>query len=384
MTKIYKDQCGEWYGNSVLPCYLTDKQMTLNGTAVARYFLGLSSLNWSKEAISAVLGNMVDESNINPKGTQAILRNGQWVEGSAYGIVQWDPKKKLINWAKKLKQYKSYDMMYTQLQVLEYSCLNTDQWANHHGSDLYYMSFEDFRSNTSHTIPFLTRVWENSYEGAGRPNMDKRIEWAEKFHREIKWDKIFRSPIDDFLDWLKEIADNNEYLYEMGANHNVPWDNYLRLKEFDCSSYISFGLHNGGGYDLQTQFSTHTAKEELVEIGFKAIPFKNKKQCQRGDVLVRLGSPYGHTEAVYSMEGNGKLIGAHGDEGYAPANQISVIDFNDTNWKWILRSDDAPSSKPREYPTNSNKSSRRANPKTPNANTQNILPLTYLKRHRRF
>ena len=377
MTKIYKDQCGEWYGNPTLPCNLTEKQMKFNGTPIARYFLTMSSFEWCKESICAVLGNFVDESNVNPKATQ--------VGGGAYGIAQWDPKKKLINWAKKLKQYKTYDMLYTQLQVLEYSCEYTSQWMNHHGSGTYYMSFDDFVKNKgNHTISFLTRVWENCYEGAGRPHWEVRIPWAEDYYTIIKWDKILRSPIDDFLDWLKEIADNNEYLYELGANHGVPWDNYLRLKEFDCSSFISFGLHNGGGYDLATQFTTSGAKRELEEIGFKAIPFKNKKHCQRGDVLVRLGSPYGHTEAVYSTEGNGKLIGAHGDEGYEPANQISVIDFTDTNWDWILRSDDAPSSKPREYPTNSNKSNRKTNPRTPSANTQNALPLTFLKRKRRF
>ncbi len=377
MTKIYTDQCGEWYGNSVSPCYLTEKQMKFNGNAVARYFLGLSSLNWSKEAISAVLGNMVDESNVNPKATQ--------VGGGAYGIAQWDPKSKLINWAKKLKQYKTYDMMYTQLQVLEYSCLYTNQWTNHHGSDQYYMSFENFRSNTSHTISFLTHVWENCYEGAGRPNMAKRIEWAEKFYREIKWDKLFRSAIDDFLDWLKDIADNNEYVYTYGANHGVTWDNYLRLKEFDCSSFISFGLHNGGGYDLETQFNTRTQKDELVELGFKAIPFRKKSQLKRGDILVVYSPSAQHTEAVWSVRGDDvKLIGAHNDTTYAPPQQISVIDYWNDNWQWILRSDDAPSSKPREYPTNSNKSSRAKNPKTPTPISQNTLPPTFLRRKRRF
>ena len=246
------------------------------------------------------------------------------------------------------------------------------------------MDFDDFVENKgNHNIEFLTRVWENSYEGAGSPHWNVRIPWAEDFADIIKWDEIMRTPIDDFLEWLKKIADDNDYVYEIGANHGVPWDNYKRLKEFDCSSYISFGLHNGGGYDLETQFSTGTAKKELVELGFKAIEFKSKRQCKRGDVLVRTGSPYGHTEAVYSTEGGGKLIGAHGDVGISPPKQISVVDFTDTNWEWILRSDDAPSSKPREYPTNSNKSNRKVNPKTPNPITQNALPPTFIRRRRR-
>ena len=292
----------------------------------------------------------------------------------------------LIDRAKKIKQYKTYDTMYTQLQVIDYEADHGLQWIK---TSAYPLSFKEFMENEgNHSLEYLVGAWLKNYERP-RDQSQSVIEYRTQMAREvtdkINWDKITHNAIDDFLEWLKDIADNNEYVYEIGANHGVPWDNYKTLKEFDCSSYISFGLHNGGGYDLETQFSTGNAKNELVELGFKAIAFKNKKQCKRGDVLVRTGSPYGHTEAVYSTEGNGKLIGAHGDVGISPPNQISVVDFTDTNWEWILRSDDAVSSKPRENPTNSNKSSRAKNPKTPPQTTQNSLsPLTFLKRRRRF
>ena len=378
MAKICRDRCGEWYGGNNA---LTEKQQKFNAKAVARYCGTLSSHQWSKKSIQAICGNMAAESHINPQRYQS----GIVSKNMGYGLVQWTPQTNLIDRAKKIKQYKSYDMMYTQMCVIDWEADNNKQWIK---TSAYPITFKEFMENEgNHTLEYLVGAWLKNYERPADQSqsvIDYRTQRANEVTSSINWDNVFKSPIDDFLEWLKDIADNNEYVYEIGANHGVPWDNYKTLKEFDCSSYISFGLHNGGGYDLETQFSTGNAKSELVELGFKAIAFKNKKQCKRGDVLVRTGSPYGHTEAVYSTEGNGKLIGAHGDVGISPPNQISIVDFTDTNWEWILRSDDVVSSKPRENPTNSNKSSRAKNPKTPPQITQNSLPPTFLKRRRRF
>lgn len=374
MTKIYKDKCGEWYGNPNSPFNLTSKQMKFNGNAVARYFMTQSKNNWNKKSVCAVLGNFVDESNINPKSGE--------VGGGGYGLAQWTPKSKLIKWAKKIKQYKSYDTMYTQLCVIEYDARH-GQWGNHHHSSTYYMDFDDFVENKgNHNIEFLTRVWENSYEGAGSPHWNVRIPWAEDFADIIKWDEISRTPIDDFLEWCKKIADNNDYTYQLGANHGVPWDNDKTLKKFDCSSFVSFGLHNGGGYDLTTQFSTGTAKEDLEQLGFDSIKYNSAKQLKRGDILLTISNK--HVEVVYSV-GNGgadeiKLVGAHDHYPTHPQDDIDIENFYSYNWEWILRSDDAPSSKPRENPTNSNKNKHK---KAPINTSQNCLPPIYLKRRRR-
>ena len=375
MAKICKDRCGEWYGGNNA---LTEKQQKFNAKAVARYCGTLSSHQWVKKSIQAICGNMAAESHINPQRYQSGV-------GPGYGLVQWDPQSNLIDRAKKIKQYKSYDMMYTQMCVIDWEADNNKQWIK---TSAYPITFKEFIENEgNHTLEYLVGAWLKNYE---RPRdqsqsvIDYRTQRANEVTSSINWDNIFKSPIDDFLEWLKDIADNNEYVYTYGANHGVPWDNYLTLKEFDCSSFISFGLHNGGGYDLETQFTTQYQKEELVELGFKAIPFRSKSQLQRGDILVVYSPSAKHTEAVWSVNGSDvKLIGAHGDVGISPPQQISVTDYWNDNWQWILRSDDAPSSKPREYPTNSNKTNRKVNPKTPPQITQNALPPVFLRRKKR-
>ena len=387
MVKICHDQTGEWYGENLPPPYLPMNKAKMNAKAVANYCFNLSKHNWKKESVMAICGNMFSESHLNPRQYEDGIKRSPNTPGKGYGLVQWTKMQNLIDRAKKIKQYKTYDTMFTQLQVIDYEADHGLQWIK---TSAYPLTFKEFMENEgNHSLEYLVGAWLKNYERP-RDQSQSVIEYRTQMAREvtdkINWDKITHNAIDDFLEWLKDIADNNEYVYVYGANHGVTWDNYKTLKAFDCSSFISFGLHNGGGYDLDTQFTTQYQKDELVELGFKAIPFKKKSQLKRGDILV-VWQQHGnqHTEAVWSVNGdNVKLIGAHTNT-MPRDEQISIRDYFNDDWQWILRSDDAVSSKPRENPTNSNKSSRAKNPKTPPQTTQNSLsPLTFLKRRRRF
>lgn len=151
------------------------------------------------------------------------------------------------------------------------------------------------------------------------------------------------------------------------------------MKAFDCSSFISYGLHNGGGYDLSRCFTTSDMENGLKAIGFDSMRFK-RSNLKRGDIVLTEGE---HVEAVYSRNGDDiKLVGARTDT--LPRNeQIAVHDLGTSTYQLIVRPFDSPSSKPRENPTNSNKSNHKTNPKTPNPITQNALPPTFIRRRRR-
>ena len=373
MAKILKDKTGTWYGGDVP---LSADQSKTNARCVAKFCKSMATLNWTKESCCAMLGNMWRESHVNPQWNQ--------VGGSGYGLTQWTPKDKLIKQAKKIKQYKSYDMMYTQLCVIDYESTHNEQWINR-GS--HYMSWKDFAENRQNkSLDYLVETFLRCYEGAGTEALNERIQYAHMYSDYINWEHISSDDgrsIDDFLEWCKEIADNNEYRYIWGANHSAPpWT--INPKGFDCSSFICYGLKLGGGYDLPSVFPTSTMKNGLTNLGFEAMPFK-RSQLKRGDIVLIEGE---HVEAIYSVGDDIKIVGAHASEIHGVpvpvADQISVKSLGDDTYQWILRPFDSPSSKPREYPTNSNKSSRKVNPKTPSPNTQNALPPTFLKRKRRF
>ena len=66
---------------------MTEKEMLNNANII---YSMLKSEKWSDNAIFALLGNMREESQVNP----AISETG----GDGYGLVQWTPGSIIKNW----------------------------------------------------------------------------------------------------------------------------------------------------------------------------------------------------------------------------------------------------------------------------------------------
>lgn len=71
--------------------YLSQGEMENNALLVWSFF---GSKGWTREAVSAMLGNMEHESTINPGIWESLL-----VYGGGYGLVQWTPYTKYSVWA---------------------------------------------------------------------------------------------------------------------------------------------------------------------------------------------------------------------------------------------------------------------------------------------
>ena len=90
--------------------------MRINALEVYNYF---SALGWSLNAICALLGNMETESTINPG-----IWEGLKVDTSrGYGLVQWTPATKYIDWAGE-----GYEDGYKQCERIQYEVDNGLQW----------------------------------------------------------------------------------------------------------------------------------------------------------------------------------------------------------------------------------------------------------------
>lgn len=331
MAKIYKDMSGSWYsGNN----FLTIKQQKFNAKSITNYFKNLSNYNYSNNSICAILGNMSFESSLNPQLNE--------VGGVGYGLVQWTPITNLIKRAKKIKMGSTYDTMFTQLSVIDYEVKNNLQWIK---TTQYPLTFKEFIEDSTHNIEFLTGAWLCNYE---RP-LDQSIENIKKrtngdsshlgslqFVDIVSGDVSENGNVNGFLKWCENIANNNKYLYKLGAGHGVSWD-YDGVY-FDCSSFVSFGLHNGGGYALETQFTTANQKSELSELGFDVFEYTNKKFLKCGDIVFYNVEGNGHTEVVYSVDENGatKLVGAHTDT-LPHDEQISIRSYYEGGWQFVAR-----------------------------------------------
>ena len=340
MSKLEKDKTGSYYiGN-----YLNEKQQLFNAKCIVNFCKNFSNYKWSNNSICAILGNMSAESTLNP--------NLNEVGGTGYGLVQWTPKTNLLKRAKAINQYSTYDSIYTQMCVIEYEVKNGIQWIK---TTSYPITFKEFIEDTTHSIEWLTGAWLKNYErpaDQSQANILKRTtgdnnghlgssQFAEKMNMNVNSNED--GSINDMLNWAETIANNDKYLYKQGSAHGVSWNydgNY-----FDCSSFVSFALHNGG-YDLETQFSTANQKNELEDLGFNIIKF-DKSKLKKGDIIFYNLNGQGHTEIVYNTNPL-QLVGATTDSNPV-SEQISIHNFYNSEWQWIARPTDGGSSVKERY-----------------------------------
>ena len=86
---------GTYWGNTYDSSNaLTMEQMKINANYIWK---ALKLQGWTKNAVSAILGNMQSESSINPGRWQSDRVGGN-PEGHGYGLVQWTPYTKYTNW----------------------------------------------------------------------------------------------------------------------------------------------------------------------------------------------------------------------------------------------------------------------------------------------
>lgn len=144
--------------------YLSKSEMAVNAQCILDY---LRCYGWTKNAVCAMLGNMERESTINPGIWQSLKENNLSV---GYGLVQWTPASKYINWAQSKGWAK--ENIYNQLQRILYEVENNNvQWQD---VGNYNMTFKQFtQSNAS--LDWLTEVFLKNYERAGVAALTERI-----------------------------------------------------------------------------------------------------------------------------------------------------------------------------------------------------------------
>ena len=147
--------------------YLTLAQMTINAQYILNY---LVARGWTKEAVCGMLGNMQTESTINPTIWQS-LNEGNTSGG--YGLVQWTPATKLIEWAD--SEGLIYSDIDTQLQRILYE---VDEGIQFYKTDDYPITFKEFIVSTS-SPEYLAKAFIYNYERpASYSTADTRSEQA--------------------------------------------------------------------------------------------------------------------------------------------------------------------------------------------------------------
>lgn len=144
-------------------------------------FAYLYKNGFCRNAIMAMLGNMMTESYLNP---------GQWQHGfnpydgnpsNGMGFVGWTPYWRITDWL----ENRGYDLSdpesyaYGMLDKLIEECFNPQEvtWI---ATDSYPISFSEFASDTTHSIEWLANAFLYNYERPAVTPQPARAEQAKK------------------------------------------------------------------------------------------------------------------------------------------------------------------------------------------------------------
>lgn len=136
-------------GNRVL----TEEEMQNNAAYI---YLYMREMGWPRNVVAAMLGNMEEESYINP-GIWQSLKEGNTSGG--YGLVQWTPATKYIDWAGA-----DWDTNHDkQLLKIEDELQNGGQWVKRRPYTDW--TFSQFKNSTADPYT-LACVFAWNYEGS--------------------------------------------------------------------------------------------------------------------------------------------------------------------------------------------------------------------------
>lgn len=139
----------------------------------------LVARGWSPNSIAGMLGNMQTESTINPAIWQN-LDSGNMNLG--FGLVQWTPASKYINWAN--ARGLDYRQMDSNLQRILWELSNNEQWIS---TSQYPFSFLDF-TKSKESPEYLASAFLKNYERAGVERETDRRRQARHWYNVLNHD----------------------------------------------------------------------------------------------------------------------------------------------------------------------------------------------------
>lgn len=160
--------------------WLSETESLNNAQMVVNHFV---NTDWTREALSAMCGNMRHESSINPD----MYEYGyDWSEDRGYGLVQWTPRSKYWDWATSQGlEPRNGD---SQLARIDYEVDNNIQWIA--VDKIQNLTFQEFRTNArGWSVEQLTEAFTWGYERpnqqAGEESMPGRKAFALRCYNEL-------------------------------------------------------------------------------------------------------------------------------------------------------------------------------------------------------
>ncbi len=126
---------------------------------------------WTDNAIFGMLGNMTQESSLNPNEWQYGYYNN--LQGG-YGLVQWTPATKLLNWCTANKL--DHTQTLSQCNRILYELNNNAQYSEV-GFNISFKQYTQLNDSPGK----MAQIFCSNYEKAGIPDTGNRINYANQW-----------------------------------------------------------------------------------------------------------------------------------------------------------------------------------------------------------
>lgn len=151
--------------------YLNKYQMQ-NNALIINNWLWNNDYRWADESVAALLGNMQQESTINPGIWQSLKPGSEG--GGGWGLVQWTPWTNFTNWAKN-NGYADDDGD-AQLLWIRDMTVPFGQWIP---TSSYNISFASWKINEMEkSVSWLATAFCKNFE---RGTMGDRVQYANEW-----------------------------------------------------------------------------------------------------------------------------------------------------------------------------------------------------------
>jgi hypothetical protein len=322
-TSIYGEYYGSTIGNS---SYLSDEdKQKVNVDAI---YKALSDKGWTINAISAILGNMQTESHFNPGVWQ-----GNDVENplTGFGLVQWTPATKYINWCK--SEYGN-DVDYTTLEHnidrIMWEVDNKEQWGPR--KSFNNMSFEDFTRSTL-DVGYLTKAFMLCYE---RPLDQSEVNQESRAQQGIKWHNYLLNEA--------QLGINLEAILETAAYYADDPDDPddLIVSESKGNHYTEiiskYNQYTGATWNRNTAWCAIFVSTLFLQNGYTSDDFPVNANCERMSSIFKSRGqwiePYVNNKRVIPNRGDIIFFDTNVSNGTTSKNHVGIVyDYDDTSQK---------------------------------------------------
>ena len=222
--------------------YLERSQMTDNAQYIADYLIGNG---WTQNAVAGILGNMEQESTMNPGLWQDLKYENM---SGGYGLVQWTPATEYTSWADR-NGYPwggdtSSPTVYVngQLERILWEVRYDQQWI---ATSAFPFSFTAF-TQSGEAPEYLAEAFMKNYERPGIPELEKRKQNARYWFENLQYGG---SRLEDVVQLVLSRVGKNTYSQDGGLRQRV-FDEPNGYS--DCSSLMWKAFERGAGIQIGT------------------------------------------------------------------------------------------------------------------------------------